>query len=411
MVDPDMNLQDNAPAENGEDTKTRKTVRLKPSAMPTGINLTPPLPDANAQSDASEEDGDDTKTRKTVRLKPSATPAGINLNPLPKAQLTDPLSGRDTDTGNLEVMEDTQTRRTVKLRPIATQTTGIPINRPPVPGAEAKPAGDGSNTQTRKTIVLKPTAVAPAVKIEGPTGAAPESNDTKTRKTVRLRPSAVTPPPMVDISKSAANEESEPEFESSDTIKIARPPRPGSLIPPRPMVLPGQNPNLAGGMPSHSLPVAKPLPPQTPLPKPGEKQQSTAVPHIPSVPHIPDPVAPKPTGEEELLLKPAGSRNDAPPTEAEKEPEGPVTVLNAPGTETAAIPGGVQAALPTLEGQSPLAALQPLNAAKPAASKLYLGIAAASLILIAGALTLTTVQYLNLCMRQNIELPFLSQSK
>ena len=76
-------------------------------------------PDKNNQDNAPVEDSDDTKTRKTVRLRPSVTPAGINLTPLPKAPLTDPLSGRDTDTGNLEVMEDTQTRRTVKLNRVA----------------------------------------------------------------------------------------------------------------------------------------------------------------------------------------------------------------------------------------------------------------------------------------------------
>lgn len=89
-------------------------------------------PDKNNQDNAPVEDSDDTKTRKTVRLRPSVTPAGINLTPLPKAPLTDPLSGRDTDTGNLEVMEDTQTRRTVKLKPIATQTAG-PSIKPAIP--------------------------------------------------------------------------------------------------------------------------------------------------------------------------------------------------------------------------------------------------------------------------------------
>ena len=67
--------------------------------------------------------------------------------------------------------------------------------------------------------------------------------------------------------------------------------------------------------------------------------------------------------------------------------------------------------MPTLDGKSPLAGMQPLNAAKPGASKFYLGIAVACLILIAGTVTMTAVQYLNLCQQQKIELPFLSQSK
>ena len=76
---------------------------------------------------AGMDDGDDTKTRKTVRLKPSATtPASIKL-PTPGAPIADPLTGRDTDTGNLEILEDTQTRRTVKLKPIAPQRV---VNQP-----------------------------------------------------------------------------------------------------------------------------------------------------------------------------------------------------------------------------------------------------------------------------------------
>jgi len=367
-------------------------------------------PDMNNNDNASQDESEDTKTRKTVRLRPSATPAGINLTPLPKVPLTDPLSGRDTDTGNLEVMEDTQTRRTVKLRPIATQTASVP--KVPISPNGQKPVGDGANTQTRKTIVLKPTAMAPSVKIESPTGAAPkESDDTKTRKTVRLRPSAVTLPPMTGGAQPA--DEDSGSVESSDTIKIARPPRPGSMIPPRPMMpFPGQAAQAAqagqtpshGDMPSHSLPVAKPLPPQTPLPKPGEEApKSTAVPHIPTVPHIPAapaaPAASKPLPPgDELKLKPTGSTNAAAPT-------------TLTGPEAGAAAGSANAAMPALDGKSPFEGMEPLNAAKAGASKFYLGIAVACLILVAGTATLTVVQYLNLCQQQRIELPFLSQSK
>lgn len=230
-------------------------------------------PDKNNQDNAPVEDSDDTKTRKTVRLRPSVTPAGINLTPLPKAPLTDPLSGRDTDTGNLEVMEDTQTRRTVKLKPIATQTAG-PSIKPAIP-IVGRPAGDGANTQTRKTIVLKPTAVSPAsVKVNGPADAAPsDSEDTKTRKTVRLRPSAVTPAGV-----KIAGEDSESDLDSSDTIKIARPARPGMIPPKVPapaapaadpskatMVLPGHGAEQQSkdGVPVvllHTVPAARPLP-------------------------------------------------------------------------------------------------------------------------------------------------------
>lgn len=108
-------------------------------------------PDKNNQDNAPVEDSDDTKTRKTVRLRPSVTPAGINLTPLPKAPLTDPLSGRDTDTGNLEVMEDTQTRRTVKLKPLRRRPPARRSNRRFRSSAGRR--ATAPNTQTRKTIV------------------------------------------------------------------------------------------------------------------------------------------------------------------------------------------------------------------------------------------------------------------
>ena len=354
-------------------------------------------PDKINQGNAPDQDSDDTKTRKTVRLRPSVTPAGINLTPMPKAPLTDPLSGRDTDTGNLEVMEDTQTRRTVKLKPIATQTG--PAIQPKIPVVQ-KPAGDGANTQTRKTIVLKPTAVSPAsVKIDGPTGAAPsDSDDTKTRKTVRLRPSAVTPAQLKVAPGSEPGEAAD--IDSSDTIKIARPTRPGGMIPPKvpiknaapadaskaTIVLPEHGPAMPKpqeeqAAPSHSLPVAKPLPAGTLRP---QVSPQSATPQ--AVPTIPTPKK----EEEDLQLKPAGSANSK-------------------------LPGGD---LKTAEGKKEEAKKEepfvpkPKAAAGPGApSRLYLVLAAVSLVLIAVTATLTTVQYLNIWEKQNITLPLVPQAK
>ncbi len=356
-------------------------------------------PDKINQDNAPAQDSDDTKTRKTVRLRPSVTPAGINLTPMPKAPLTDPLSGRDTDTGNLEVMEDTQTRRTVKLKPIATQTG--PAIQPKIPVVQ-KPAGDGANTQTRKTIVLKPTAVSPAsVKIDGPTGAAPsESDDTKTRKTVRLRPSAVTPS---QLKVAPGSEPGETDIDSSDTIKIARPARPGGMIPPKvplpgakpaeaskaTMVLPGHGPAAPHHQPegdqtapSHSLPVAKPLPAGTLRPQVAPQQATPQ-----AVPTIPTPKK----DEDDLQLKPVGSANSK-------------------------LPGGD---LKTAEGEkAEVKKEEPVMPAKPKAapgvdapSRLYLVLAAVSLVLIAVTVTLTTVQYLNIWEKQNITLPLAPYAK
>lgn len=178
-------------------------------------------------------EGDDTKTRKTVRLKPSvATPTTIKLPPVGgSVPLADPLTGRDTDTGNLEVLADTQTRRTVKLKPIAPQPprpAPQPIAIEPgaaAPGAAA-PVGDGANTQTRRTVVLRPSvAPASAINVDG--------QNTQTRKTVVLRPTAV--PASVPVEPGAAPAPAADDM-NSDTIKVSRPIRPA--IKPAPAAAP-----------------------------------------------------------------------------------------------------------------------------------------------------------------------------
>lgn len=296
--------------------------------------------DANNQNQPPIEDSDDTKTRKTVRLRPSVTPAGINLNPLPKTSLSGSPNGRDTDTGNIEVLEDTQTRRTVKLKPIATQTSPT-LN---------KPVNDGANTQTRKTIVLKPTTISPSsVNLGGASGAASsESEDTKTRKTVRLRPSTTAPGVKI------TGEDSHSEIDSSDTIRIARPTRTGMLPPkiPKPGTMAANQPSKSdtSNSMSHSLPTQKPSPKASSVDIPGLKEKTAS--------------ASAPKGQDSSADK---------KTELAFEPK-PFPQADAP-------------------------------------SPLYLALAAVSVVLVAVTVTLTTVQYLNLFHQQNIELPFLSQSR
>lgn len=147
---------------------------------------------------APEVGGNDTKTRKTVRLTPSVAPvSGLKLPGKDTAAgttIADPLANRDTDTGNLEVLDDTQTRRTVKLKPLrpaGANTPGLDLsgeNTNTRKSVVLKPASavpgpvDGGNTNTRKTVVLKP-ASAPSVPLSG-------SEDTQTRKTVVLKPAS-----------------------------------------------------------------------------------------------------------------------------------------------------------------------------------------------------------------------------
>ena len=144
---------------------------------------------------APETGGESTKTRKTVRLAPSITPAsGLKLPDKNDAStLADPLANRDTDTGNLEVLDNTQTRRTVKLKPLRPQggvpgidlsgdntNTGKSVVLKP---ANELPAADAGNTNTRKSVVLKPANAVPAA----------DGNNTNTRKSVVLKPAGGVP--------------------------------------------------------------------------------------------------------------------------------------------------------------------------------------------------------------------------
>jgi hypothetical protein len=96
----------------------------------------------------------DTRTRKTLKLKPLAK-GGFTPKDAQKAGLgavVDPLTQRDTETGPLSPMEDTRTRKTVKLKPLksAAQKPSIAVD------AASKKPGMMEDTRTRKTLKLKP---------------------------------------------------------------------------------------------------------------------------------------------------------------------------------------------------------------------------------------------------------------
>ena len=177
--------------------------------------------ESNVQNGVSS--ADDTKTRKTVRLRPSGTP----LPKVPAEGISDPLSARDTDTSNLEILDDTQTRRTVKIKPLA----------PPTPGAVKLPL-DSENTNTRRTVVLRPQA----------TGT--DGENTNTRRTVVLRPAAPAAAPAAPAA---------PAVEVSDeTVAVAKP-KPEAPAVPVPI-----NPAPAAEVSDETVAVAKPKPAVTP---------------------------------------------------------------------------------------------------------------------------------------------------
>ncbi len=275
-------------------------------------------------------DGEDTKTRKTVRLKPSAVgPGSIKLPGVPTSAastpIADPLTGRDTDTGNLEVLEDTQTRRTVKLKPVVPTAVPHPINLQP--GSASAPSAM-ENTQTRRTVVLKPSVLPPS--------------------SVKVTPDAGSETPV----------------ESSDTIKIARPVRGPADPAKQTVVLPTNN-----------------VPPGSAPADPGKAtvKLSRPVPAAPK-PLTPPPAAPAPEAPKAAPAVPAApsaAKEEAKPEEAAKKLDVEAIV-------------GVDAKGPEVP------------------SRLYLALAAVSLILVIGTAAITTVQYLNICQGQKIELPGLA---
>ncbi|WP_419645272.1 hypothetical protein [Victivallis vadensis] len=337
---------------------------------------------------AGMDDGDDTKTRKTVRLKPSATtPASIKL-PTPGAPIADPLTGRDTDTGNLEILEDTQTRRTVKLKPIAPQRV---VNQPiKLQGSEVPPAApaapaagaavDGENTQTRKTLVLRPSAVPPSsVKVGG-------------------QPAAPAAPAAPAPKTFAAPRSSEEAAENDETIRISRPVKAKAPVDPSKKTV--MLPNQPGAVPvDNSSRKTVEMPPEildnstnktvvmpTGLPPAVEEDDKSTV----KLPQPKKPAAP-PAPPSGLNLK----RDPEPP----KAPE-PAKELNVK-EEKAPEPAPAPAAKP--------AAMIYEDAPRP--SMAYLVLAALSFVLLIGTTAITTVEYLNLCQNQNIELPGLPQVK
>lgn len=175
-----------------EDTRTRKTVRLSangmiPSVKP-GAPIPPPVsrpggmvppPIPGRQPAVSSDTGnipkvtEDTKTRKTIKLKPMA-PADHKPISLDSLTAKPAASARSTDTGSVPkaVEEDTRTRRTVKLTNAPAvdgvrSSIGTPV-APPVakPAASAQSTDTGNvpkaaeDTRTRRTVKLTPAAPA-----------------------------------------------------------------------------------------------------------------------------------------------------------------------------------------------------------------------------------------------------------
>ncbi len=215
--------------------------------------------------------GENTHTRKTVKLKPIGQ-AAANVNNRPVQQvIASPLHSRDTDTGNLSVMSDTQTRKTVKLKPLAS-APHRPVQVPaPAPAAEplnvqppAQPA-KADDDITRKVATIKP-AMKPNIPL-------PPSNVPAASKQTMVLPgksensSAMSSPkaPTVKLESNSVPATSKQTMvlpdddENSATVKIARPPSRMGMIPPKPAAPTVAAPKPAApAAPTVAAPAAKP---------------------------------------------------------------------------------------------------------------------------------------------------------
>ena len=182
---------------------------------------------------AAPQDGDDTVTRKTIRLRPMAT-AVSPAAPKPAAQ---PRPADNTDTGNIEIVDDTRTRKTIKLKPLASvKTAPAPAPAAPAPA----PAADGSDTVTRKTIKLKPMAVAAAKPVaEAPKPAAAPTVEESGEKTIRIqRPvKPVSTGPAVSAKPVSAAPAAKPKLATPpQAVKVPSVQKPQLSAPPKPPV-------------------------------------------------------------------------------------------------------------------------------------------------------------------------------
>jgi len=148
------------------------------------LNVNPALP----------QDGDDTVTRKTIKLRPAIMPGSPVATPA-----VSPRPAANTDTGNIDLADDTQTRRTIKLKPVSPIHVTPPASpaTPVAPSAAAAPApaADGDDTVTRKTIKLRPAvpgAAAPAATPAAAPAAASTAEDSG-EKTIRIQRPVIKP--------------------------------------------------------------------------------------------------------------------------------------------------------------------------------------------------------------------------
>ncbi len=149
--------------------------------------------------------------------------------------------------------ENTQTKKTIRLRPLTPKPAPIPLVKPVVPAA-------ADNTQTQKTVKLKPlmpkiastNRTVDPLEIRASAKSALDGNDTQTRHAIQMsKAPATVKPATIDIGSAKA-----PASGSADddrTVKVKRPaPAAPAESAPRPA--------LKFNRPATPSPVAAPKP-------------------------------------------------------------------------------------------------------------------------------------------------------
>ncbi len=346
------------------------------NADAAGQNANPPGisdPLSNRETDTGNlEKLDDTRTRKTIKLRPiaSGTPAkyaDAAAAPAEGEEVTDPLNQRHTNTGNLEKLDDTRTRKTIKM----------------TPGGAAKPEVGTSDAEA-KTIELKP------IKTEAPAPApVAEEVETATVPVTKAKPTGGGLPNLIPDEDKIQITPGPLKAVEDDKTRIMRPPVKTPLQ--APASAPAVTPK-----PASAAPAAEPVVPTSsgpmdaddtrtrktikisPAPKSSVLEAAESV--MPSVAQAkalppgqtiklrpsesgsaaPAPVAPQSTAKDTIKLKPgAGASAAAPPAAAPAPSAAPAPASAPPSASTVALKPAAPA--------KPAAPSVPLKPAAPSA--------------------------------------------
>lgn len=209
------------------------------AGTPPGIS--DPL--SNRETDTGNLDKlDDTRTRKTIKLRPIASVAPtvkyseVAAAPGGGEPVADPLSQRHTNTGAFAKLDDTRTRKTIKM----------------APGGGMKPEVDAPDAES-KTIELKP--VAPAVE---PAAAPPEEVETATVPVTKAAPGKGGVPNLVPEDDGVPIVPG-PAAAAPPPLKAAPAPAPLKAAAPRPLA--PSPPPLKTAAPPPAAPAAAPAAP------------------------------------------------------------------------------------------------------------------------------------------------------